>query len=130
MTKVLYKGKASNRGFKMPLVMLHYSRTLEKYELKSKTWKTSSGEQTKADRYQIGGFSDRQLGESCCCSVSGGGSKFLNVFIYYLGVHYDPRASQRYGCQLREHLAAMTGEEVFYRPGDFWLRNVAYGKGG
>lgn len=45
------------------------------------------------------------------------------------GVHFDSRASKRYGCQLREVLAAATGQEVFYRPGDFWLHNAAYGKG-
>jgi hypothetical protein len=65
VTKPLYRGKAG-KGYKDPMVMLHYSRTLEKYELKSKTWKTASGEQSNADAYQIGGFSDRQLGKCSC----------------------------------------------------------------
>jgi hypothetical protein len=43
----------------MPILIMHYSRTLEKYALKAKTWKTSSGE---SDQYQIVGFNDRQLG--------------------------------------------------------------------
>ena len=73
VTKSLFRGKASSRGFKLPLVMMHYSRSLEKYELKSKTWKTSSGEQSKADKYDIGGFSDRQLGESLLCFLWQGG---------------------------------------------------------
>ena len=61
VTKPLFRG--NGKGFNTPLVMMHYSRSLEKYELKSRTWKTASGEQAKSDRYQIGGFSDRQLGK-------------------------------------------------------------------
>ncbi len=61
-TNDLHKGHDS-KDWKMPILMMHYARTLEKYELKSKTWKTASGEQAKADKYKLEGFMDRQLGQ-------------------------------------------------------------------
>jgi hypothetical protein len=130
VTKALYKGKG-NKSWKMPIVMMHYSRTLEKYELKSKTWKTSSGEQSEADKYQIGGFSDRQLGKylyyleyhNVHCA------KLTRFSMVLIGVFLDTRASKRYGCQLREVLHAATGQHPFLRPGDFWHKNVEHGKG-
>lgn len=103
VTKPLFKGK--NKNWNSPLVIMHYARSLEKYGLKGKTWKTSSGEQKYSDKYQVGGFQDRQL-----------------------GVHYDNRAAMRYGCQLREHLKKKTGQDPFLRGGDFWLRNVIRNK--
>lgn len=57
---------------------------------------------------------------------------FLPVihFCYVIiGVEHDARAAIRYGCQLREILKQKTGEDVYLRPGPYWYRNVAFGKG-
>ena len=45
------------------------------------------------------------------------------------GSERDARAAERYGCQVREVLRQATGEEVYIRPGPYWYRNVAFGKG-
>ena len=45
------------------------------------------------------------------------------------GTERDDRAATRYGCQMREVLQNVTGEEYYLRPGTYWYRNVAYGKG-
>lgn len=82
-------------------MLFHYGRSLEKFGLKSKTWKTSDGADT---GYNVNYFLDRNVGWK-----------------------YDSRAL-RYSCQLREHLARMTGEKVYYRPGDFWYRNPEFGR--
>ena len=49
--------------------------------------------------------------------------------VLLLGVERDDRAASRYGCQMRERLKEVTGEEVYLRPGPYWYRNVVYGKG-
>lgn len=84
----------------------HYSRSLEKYALKAKTWRTASGEggAEAATKYDIAGFLVRQV-----------------------GWERDPIAL-RYSCQLREMLRQMTGEDVYLRPGYFWYRNPEFGK--
>jgi hypothetical protein len=79
----------------------HYSRSLEKYALKAKTWETANGE---GSGYQISGFLERSV-----------------------GWELDRRAL-RYSCQLREILRVMTGEKIYYRPGDVWMRNVEFGR--
>jgi hypothetical protein len=45
-----------------------------------------------------------------------------------LGRSLDVRASRRYGCEVREILQTMTGEDIFLRPGNFWYRNVEYNR--
>lgn len=93
------------------LTINHYSRSLEKYALKQKTWKTSSGEakpgetaEQAASSYDIPKFLARSV-----------------------GFHYDDTAL-RYSCQLRDVLAKMTGEKIYLRPGSFWYKNPEYGK--
>ena len=89
----------------------HYSRSLEKYALKQKTWKTSSGENKP-------GETSEQAASSYDIP------KFLARSV---GFHYDDTAL-RYSCQLREVLAKMTGEKNYLRPGSFWFKNPEYGK--
>lgn len=79
----------------------HYSRSLEKFGLKTRTWKTSDG----ADKgYDVTHFLDRNVGWR------------------------KDSTSMRYNCQLRELLVNMTGQSVYFRPGDFWFRNVEFGR--
>eukprot|EP01039_Chlorochromonas_danica_P000624 gene624-679_t len=102
-------------GYKRPflnsLVINHYSRSLEKYALKSKTWQTASGEakagetaEQAAKGYDIAKFLQRSVGW-----------KHDNIAL-------------RYSCQLREHLQNRTKEEFYLRPGTMWYRNPEYGK--
>lgn len=61
LAKALRKSKAESE--RTPLVMLHYARSLEKYELKAKTWKTASGDKgQRSDNYALTGFTDRNIG--------------------------------------------------------------------
>lgn len=83
----------------------HYSRSLEKYALKARTWRTASGEGSDgAARYNIEGFLARNVG-------------------WLL----DPVAL-RHSCQLRELLREVTGQSVYLRPGSFWYRNPEFGR--
>jgi len=91
--------------------IFHYSRSVEKYALKQKTWKTSSGEvkpgQTAEDaakNYDISGFLHRSVGWT------------------------HESTALRYSCQVREVLRQVTGEKIFLRHGDFWYRNPEFGK--
>ena len=61
--KYLTKGnkKPGNHG----LQIMHYSRSLEKFALKSKTWVTATGENGAASsNYHLGHFLERQIGTS------------------------------------------------------------------
>lgn len=89
----------------------HYSRSLEKFALKQKTWKTSTGE-----------IMPGQSSESAASSYDI--PKFLARSV---GSHHDNTAI-RYSCQLRELLRNMTGEPEYLRPGSFWYKNPEYGK--
>jgi hypothetical protein len=93
------------------LLINHYSRSLEKYSLKSKTWKTATGES------KIGETSEQ-------AAKSYDIPKFLSRNV---GWFYDPIAL-RYSCQLRELLRNMTNESVYLRPGNFWYKNPEFGK--
>jgi hypothetical protein len=79
----------------------HYGRSLEKFGLKTKTWKTSDGQDK---GYDLVHFLDRNVGWKLDTSAL------------------------RYSCQLREHLANITGNPVYYRPGDMWYRNTEFGR--
>ena len=105
--------RVSGKGKKWmdSLIINHYSRTLEKYALKGKTWKTSTGE-AKA------GENSHQAASSYDIP------KFLARSV---GWRHDPRAL-RYSCQLREILRSMTGEDPYMRPGLMWYRNPEYGR--
>eukprot|EP01036_Dinobryon_divergens_P022061 gene22060-30295_t len=106
-------GSINGRGKKwMDLFLInHYSRSLEKFALKSKTWRTASGEaksgetaEQAAKSYDIPKFLARNV-----------------------GWHHDSKAL-RYSCQVRTQLAEMTGVQVYLRPGDVWYRNPEFGK--
>lgn len=86
--------------------MFHYSRSVEKYGRKQKTWRTSTGE-TKA------GQTDEQAAKNY--DLSG----FLHRSV---GWTHDSTAL-RYTCQMRQILQNVTGEAIFLRHGDFWYRN-------
>jgi len=88
-----------------PLVIFHYSRSLEKFELQYSVNRDTSGESPEAVSQDVGLFMDQSI-----------------------GVEHDARAAIRYGCQLREILKQKTGEDVYLRPGPYWYRNVAFGK--
>lgn len=94
------------------LEIYHYSRSIEKYAIKSKTWRTATGEVKQgetaaqaAKSYDIPKFLSRNVGWSL-----------------------DRKAALRYGCQLRLHLMHRTNEWPYLRPGDSWYRNAEFGK--
>ena len=89
----------------------HYSRSLEKYAIKAKTWKTASGEVRK-------GETSKDAARSYDIS------KFL---ARSTGWYHDPSALA-YSCQLRQLLANMTGNVTYLRPGTIWYRNPEFGK--
>jgi hypothetical protein len=92
-------------------IINHYSRSLEKYALKSKTWKTATGE--------------AKIGESSEQAAKGYDiPKFLSRNV---GWQVD-QVALRYSCQLREKLTEMTGEKIYLRPGTQWYRNPEFGK--
>ena len=83
----------------------HYSRSLEKFALKSKTWETAKdGSPGDATAYDVLEFLKRSIGWK-----------------------YDPTAL-RYSCQLREVLSSVTGNSTFLRSGHHWIRNVEFGR--
>jgi glycosyltransferase involved in cell wall biosynthesis len=89
----------------------HYSRSVEKYAFKAKTWKTASGEVKKGETseavarsYDISKFLARSTG------------------------WYHDNTALRYSCQLRELLRNVTKDEFYLRPGLFWYRNPEFGK--
>jgi hypothetical protein len=93
------------------LVINHYSRSIEKYSIKSKTWRTATGEakagetsEQAASSYDIPKFLARSLG------------------------WYPDNIALRYSCQLRSLLVNMTGESPYLRPGTMWYRNPEFGK--
>jgi hypothetical protein len=92
-------------------IINHYSRSLEKFGLKSKTWTTATGEAKP-------GESSEQAAKSYDIP------KFLSRNV---GWHMD-RIALKYSCQLREHLKKMTGESIYLRPGTQWYRNPEFGK--
>jgi hypothetical protein len=79
----------------------HYARSIEKYELKSKTWTTSNGENT---GYNILGYLDRAVGWN------------------------RDSIALRYTCQVRNRLILQTGKQIYLRPGSMWMRNVEFGQ--
>jgi hypothetical protein len=80
--------------------LYHYGRSLEKFGLKAKTWRTSGGW---TPAYNLVQFFDRSVGWT-----------------------FDDRAAQ-YGCQVRSILRKVTKQPVYYRPGDMWYRNTEFG---
>ncbi len=92
-------------------IINHYSRSLEKYSLKQKTWKTATGE-TKA------GETSEQAAKSYDIP------KFLSRNV---GWQHDAIAV-RFSCQLREVLKEMTKETIYLRPGTMWYRNAEFGR--
>lgn len=103
--------KSKGKKWKDSLYINHYSRSLEKYVIKGKTWKTASGEVT-------GGMNSHQAARSYDIP------KFLSR---NLGWYFDNRGV-RFGCELRELLRNVTGEPVYLRPGGGWYRNAEFGK--
>ena len=89
----------------------HYSRSLEKFAQKSRTWKTNSGE-------LLPGQSLEQASKSYDVTT------FMHRSV---GWKHDSTAV-RYGCQVRALLREVTGEETFFRHGDFWYRNPEFGR--
>lgn len=101
------KGKKWSDSF----IINHYSRSIEKYAIKSKTWKTATGEakagetaEQAAKAYDIPKFLSRNV-----------------------GWQHDPVAL-RYSCQLRELLRNVTNEAFYLRLGTSWYRNPEFGK--
>lgn len=92
-------------------VINHYSRSLEKFSQKSKTWRTATGE-VKA------GQSDEEAAKAYDIPT------FLSRNV---GWQMDTIAL-RYSCQVREMLREMTGQEHYLRPGSRWYRNPEFGK--
>jgi hypothetical protein len=92
-------------------VINHYSRSIEKYSLKQKTWRTATGE-SKA------GETSEQAAKSYDIP------KFLSRNV---GWQLDTTAL-RFSCQLRETLQKMTNESVYFRPGTQWYRNPEFGR--
>jgi len=98
-------------GWASVMLINHYSRSLEKYALKAKTWRTATGE--------------TKMGEkSADASRNYDLAKFFQRTI---GWFHDPTAL-RYSCQLRALLANVTGEPHYHRPGDQWYRNPEFGR--
>ena len=93
------------------MLINHYSRSLEKYALKAKTWATATGE-TKAGENPAEASKNYDL------------SKFFQRTI---GWYFDDTAL-RYSCQLRRLIANVTGESPYHRPGTQWYRNAEFGK--
>ena len=89
----------------------HYSRSLEKFAIKGKTWRTSTGE-VKAGESMVDVAKSYDI------------PKFL---ARSNGWHYDNNAL-RFSCQLRNQLQIMTNETVYLRPGNSWYRNPEFGK--
>eukprot|EP01041_Mallomonas_annulata_P007380 gene7380-15070_t len=104
-------GGHKERIWYAPFIINHYSRSLEKFALKSKTWSSATGE------VAIG-------------STVESASKGYNTPTFLarnLGWYFDDTAL-RYSCQLRHQLRMITGESTYLRPGNGWYRNVEFGK--
>ena len=111
-----YKNEAwrvngKGKPWKSAIDIFHYSRSLEKFALKGKTWTTSSGEvrpgetaEQAARAYDIPKFLHRNVG------------------------WMQDSTALRYSCQVRQVLEKMTREKYFLRAGEFWMRNVEFGK--
>jgi hypothetical protein len=85
------------------LQLNHYTRSLEKFALKQKTWQTaaSRGE----NKYEIAGYLHRTYGWT----------------------HDDSAA--RLSCAVRREIARATGSsEPYVRPGEDWYRNPEFGR--
>lgn len=103
--------RGTTRKWLDSLLINHYARSLEKYSLKAKTWKTATGE--------------AKQGESSEQAASGYDiPKFLARNVGW----YPDNIALRYSCQLREQLKHMTGEDLYMRPGTQWYRNPEFGK--
>ena len=107
--KRIISGKG--KGWYDALHVNHYSRSLEKFALKQKTWRTATNE------VQPG-----QTAEEAQSSYS-----IPKFFARSVGWFHDNTAL-RYSCQLREVLKNMTGDDVYLRPGSFWYRNPEFGR--
>ena len=105
--------KLLNSGAWIPeeMVINHYSRSLEKYALKRKTWSTSSGE-IMAGQDHVAAATDYGI------------EKFFQRSVGWM----HDNSALRYTCQLRELLSKMTGEPIFYRHGTVWYRNPEFGR--
>jgi len=101
----------SSGGWKSNMRINHYSRSLEKFALKAKTWKTATGE-TKAGEKSDEASRNYDL------------SKFFQRSV---GWYHDPSAL-RYSCQLRKLIADVTGQSPYHRPGTQWFRNPEFGR--
>lgn len=101
------KGKKWQSG----LYINHYSRSVEKYALKAKTWKTATGE-VRAGESQEAAIKSYDI------------AKFLSRSV---GWYHDPVAL-RYSCQVRYNLVNITSQPFFLRAGNFWYRNPEFGK--
>mgnify|MGYP003385523911 CR=1 FL=1 len=95
-----YADSVYNEKSPSQMAIFHYARSLEKYDLKQRTW---SNYNTMA--YSVTEYLDRNLGRTL-----------------------DSRCSRRYSCQVRAILRNMTNQTVFLRAGDFWYHNVEYNK--
>lgn len=95
----------------LAFVIHHYSRSVEKFGLKGKTWTMASRE-----------MKPNQTSYEASTSYD-----LPKFFARSTGVRYDDRAV-RYSCQLREVLEKMTGQSPYLRPGDVWYRNPEFGK--
>lgn len=87
-----------------PVVVFHYLRSLEKYELKYSVYARKS--LLLAKRQDVGQYLENMIG----------------------GTADEQRAALRYGCQVRDILRNFTAEKVYIRPGPYWYHNVKYGK--
>lgn len=88
-------------------VLFHYSRSAEKFGLKTRTWTTAGGEQLTDSHvvtYDMAKFFSRSVG------------------------WFRDRSALRYSCQVREKLREMTGQARYLRPGDSWVRNAEFGR--
>jgi hypothetical protein len=99
--KEIISSFSANKKYYTPFTIHHYARSLEKYELKTRTWVTANGENT---GYNILGYLDRAVGWE------------LDV------------SAVDYGCQVRNVLSSMTNEDIYLRPGEVWMRNLEFGK--
>ena len=105
----LVSGK--NKPWWPALMVFHYSRSMEKFAVKQKTWKTATNvvlpgqDPVEASKsYEITKFFGRSIG-------------------WYLD-----DTMLRYTCQLRDILREKTGHSIYLRPGNFWYRNPEYGR--
>lgn len=91
-------------------VIFHYSRSLEKFTLKAKTWRTATGEV--------------QINQTSAEAATG--YDITKFFARSIGWFHDDSAL-RFSCQVRAHLAAVTGKSPYLRPGTKWYRNPEFG---